>query len=424
LSLRWRIILLVMLAAALSALAGLAVTVAGARVSVRMETEAALELARAEPPRAALPAHVRHVTRQFVPQGNPLPPVERHHPGVPGWFAALVWNGADDILLPVDSGVWLLRADPADEVAEVWSDTVALAVTAATMLLLMLLALSVLVGRALAPLNGFALALDRLAQGQQAGPETAIAIPELAAIGQRIARLDRELVAARAENAALSHSLIALQDQERAQLARDLHDELGPLLFGIRVDAHAIGRAAATGPVPPGDAAGRAGAIADAAAGIRDLSRRILNRLRPMGLDHLHAADILRDLTAGLARQHPQTSFSVDLDMSAFARSEAADLTLYRIAHEAILNALRHGQPSRIGLRVQGQADSITLQVSDDGGGMKPDALPGHGITGMRERVRALGGRFSITSGADGQTLVEAHIPVPATTAEGLHRHG
>ncbi|MDG5494212.1 ATP-binding protein [Niveispirillum sp. BGYR6] len=423
-SLRWRIILLVTLAATLSALAGLAVTVAGARVSVRMEMMAALELARAEPPSAALPTHVRHVTRQFVPNGTPLPPAQRHHPGVPGWFAALVWDGADDILLPVEGGVWLQRADPADEVAEVWADTLALAVTAAIMLVLMLLALSVLVGRALAPLNDFALALDRLTEGRQAGPAAAIAIPELAAIGRRIARLDRELAAARAENTALSHSLIALQDQERAQLARDLHDELGPLLFGIRVDAHAISRAAATGPVPGADAAGRAGAIADAAAAIRDLSRRILNRLRPMGLDHLHTAEILRDLTAGLARQHPQTVFTVDLDSAAFARSEAADLTLYRIAHEAILNALRHGQPSRIGLQVQSHADRITLRVSDDGGGMKPDAPPGHGITGMRERVRALGGRFSIASGVDGQTLVEAHIPVPAVTAEGLHHHG
>lgn len=352
-SLRWRIILLVMLTAALSALAGLAVTVA------------------------------------------------------------------------LEGGVWLLRTDPADEVAETWSDMLALAVTVAIMLVLMLLALSVLVGRALAPLNDFALALDRLAEGRQAGPAAAtIAIPELAAIGRRIARLDRELAAARAENTALSHSLIALQDQERAQLARDLHDELGPLLFGIRVDAHAISRAAATGPVPAADAAGRAAAIADAAAAVRDLSRRILNRLRPVGLDHLHTAETLRDLTAGLARQHPQTGFTVDLDSAAFARSEAADLTLYRIAHEAILNALRHGQPSRIGLQVQFHADSITLRVSDDGGGIKPDAPPGHGITGMRERLRALGGRFSIASDADGQTLVEAHIPVPAQPAEGLDHHG
>lgn len=421
-SLRWRIILLVMLAAVLSALAGLAVTVGSARVAVRAETDAALNLARSRP--ADITGHVRHVTRLFIPDGTIIPPAGTRHPGVPDWFVALVWDGAPDIMLPAPGGHWLLRADPVDEVAEVWSDTVALAWTALATLALLLAALYLLVGRALAPLHGFAQALDRLAQGRAAETPTGDGIPELAAIGQRIARLDRELTAARAENTALSHSLIALQDQERAQLARDLHDELGPMLFGIRVDAHAIARAAGTGPVPAGDAIARADAIANAAAGIRDLSRRILNRLRPMGLDHLHAADILRDLMDGLARQHTDIRFTTSLDDDAFTRSEAADLTLYRIANEALLNALRHGRPTHVGLSIEGDDQGVTLRVTDNGGGLGNDAPPGHGIIGMRERVRALGGDFTILTDDAGLTLVQATLPVPLSSPRTQEHHG
>ncbi|MBJ7414142.1 MAG: histidine kinase, partial [Niveispirillum sp.] len=360
----------------------------------------------------------------FVADGAAIPPPSPSHPGVPGWFVALIWDGAPDILLPAPGGQWLLRADPVDEVAEVWSDTVALAWTALVMLALLLVALYVLVGRALTPLHGFAQALDRLAQGQAADTPTGDGIPELSAIGQRIARLDRELTVARAENAALSHSLIALQDQERAQLARDLHDELGPMLFGIRVDAHAITRAAGAGPVPAGDATARADAIANAAAGIRDLSRRILNRLRPMGLDHLHAADILRDLMDGLARRHTGIRFTASLDDDAFARSEAADLTLYRIANEALLNALRHGKPTHVSLSIEGDDQGVILRVTDNGGGLGDDAPPGHGIIGMRERVRALGGDFTILTDDAGLTLVQATLPVPLSSPQTQEHHG
>lgn len=423
LSLRWRIICLVMLGALLSALAGLAVTVAGARLAVRTETQAALDLARTQP--SAVTGSVRHLVRVFVPDGAEPPPPPAPHPGVPGWFAALVWTGAPDISLPAPGGTWLLRADPADEVAEVWADTSALALTAVIMLALLLAALHLLLGRALAPLDGFGRALDRMARGLPAGADLAAGVPELAAIGRRIRHLDAELTAARAENAALASGLIDLQDRERAQLARDLHDELGPLLFGIRVDAHAVARAAAAGPVAAEIAGARADAIDRAAGAIRDLSRRILNRLRPMGLDHLRAADLLRDLIDGLARQHPDVRFALTLDDTAFARSDAADLTLYRVAHEAMLNALRHGRPRRITLGIDGDAETVTLRVSDDGGGLG-DAAPGHGIIGMRERVRALGGILSVLPDGQGVTLVQAELPVPLPTPPGSERkaHG
>ncbi len=411
-----------MLVALLSALAGLVVTVARARIAVRMETQAALDLARTQP--AAVASPVRHLARVFVPAGAPVPAPPAGHPDVPDWFSALLWTGGADVSLPADGGVWLLRADPADEVAEVWADTSALAVTALVMLGLLLLALHLLLGRALAPLDGFGRALDRMARGLPAGNGLAATVPELAAIGQRIRHLDAELTAARAENADLTHRLIDLQDQERAQLARDLHDELGPLLFGMRVDVHALVRAASAGPVPPDLAVARADAIDQAAGSIRDLSRRILNRLRPMGLDHLHAADLLRDLVDAMARQHPAVRFTLTLDDGAFARSDAADLTLYRVAHEALLNAMRHGQPTRVTLTIDGDAETVTLRVSNDGGALAGDAAPGHGIIGMRERVRALGGTLSVLPDGTGVTLVQAELPVPVPETSTEERHG
>lgn len=418
-SIRWRIILLVMLGAVVSFLAGLAVTVVNARIAVQVETQAALAAARAQP---ALAGSGRHLLRQFVPDGQAAPASLPPRSDVPGWFADLIWMPGPPVRVQDSGGFWLLTPDPADEVAEIWDDTSALAQTGLTVLGLLLLSLHLLLTRTLAPLEGFGVALDRLARGLPTGPETAATTPELAAIGHRIVRLDQALAAARAENAALSHSLIALQDRERADLARDLHDELGPLLFGIRVDAHAITSAAGRGGLSPEEAAARADSVVRAAAAIRALSRRILNRLRPMGLDHLPALSVITDLMQGLAHQHPCVHFHHELDPAAFGRSEATDLTLYRLAQEALLNAVRHGQPTRVDLTVVAGPTSIELCVRDNGGGLS--GPPGHGITGMHERVRALGGHLQIATQADGCTRVHARLPAPTPQTERATLHG
>lgn len=418
LSIRWRIMLLVMLAAVVSSLAGLAVTVFNARVAVRTETRAALAAALAQP---AFAGTSRHVTRQFIPDGSAPPPLPDGHTDVPDWFAALIRTDEPPVLVKVDGGVWVLRPDPADEVSEVWADASALALTALGVLGLLLLSLHMLVGRALAPLTRFGVALDRMALGLPADLATDGGAPELGAMARRISALDAGLATARAENAALSRSLIALQDRERADLACDLHDELGPLLFGIRVDAHAITNAAGRGRLDAAEAAARADSINRSATAIRSLSRRILNRLRPMGLDHLPVATIIRDMIEGLARQHPAISFRHELDPAAFGRTEMADLSLYRLAQEALLNAVRHGKPMRVNLTVRANPTGIAFCVEDDGVGLA--GTPGHGITGMRERVQALGGRLSIERAANGGTRICADLPVPAPerAREGTH---
>lgn len=418
LSIRWRIMLLVMLAAVVSSLAGLAVTVFNARVAVRTEMRAALAMALAQP---AFAGASRHVTRQFIPNGSALPPPPDDHTDVPGWFAALIRTDEPPVLVKVEGGDWLLRPDPADEVSEVWSDASALALTALGVLGLLLLSLHMLVSRALAPLNRFGVALDRMALGLPADLTTDGDAPELSAMARRISALDAGLAMARAENVALSHSLIALQDRERADLARDLHDELGPLLFGIRVDAHAITNAAGRGRLDAAEAAARADSINRSATAIRSLSRRILTRLRPMGLDHLPVATIIQDMIEGLARQHTTIRFQHKLDPAAFGRTEMADLSLYRLAQESLLNAVRHGMPTRVSLTITVNATGIAFCVEDDGVGVA--GAPGHGITGMRERVQALGGRLSIERPVNGGTRIGADLPVPAPerVREGTH---
>ncbi|WP_119677891.1 ATP-binding protein [Indioceanicola profundi] len=429
-SLRARVVLIVMALAAAAALAGFAAVVVNARVAVRAETLAALdaaefavrELARAGAvtdaealARMLGPRELRHVHVVLPGEIARLSRPRGHD--APDWFVRIVWDGEPARTVPVAGGVVILEPDPRDELAEAWSDAVALAWIAGAALILLLAAVHLAVSRALAPLASFNRALDALSRGERDVDPSTAAVPELAGIGGRIRALDAALSTARRENAELSRVLLDIQDRERRELAREVHDELGPLLFGIRVDAHAISRAAQTGALDGAEASGRADAIAAAAGQIRDISRRILGRLRPMALDHLDLSDVLLDLIDAQRRQHPDIAFSLEVAPGLEGLGEAVDLTVYRIVQEGVLNALRHGHATRVAVTVAPTGpEELAVTVADNGSGFHEGSPLGHGIAGMRERVQALGGELRIGPGTAGGTLVAARLPASTVT--------
>ncbi len=433
-SLRARVVLIVMALAGLAALAGFAAVVVNARAAALAETTAALdaaefavtaELARpdAVPDAAALvdilsAQDLRHLTAHVPGHDGPIRGTTPEARAAPGWFAALVWQGGARREIPFAGAAVVLEADPRDELAEAWSDAMSLAGIAAVALLLLLVAVHGAVTRALAPLAGFRQALEALARGEEGVAPGVAPVGELRTLGDTIRALDDALARSRRENRALSRAVLELQDRERQELARDLHDELGPLLFGIRVDAHALAKGG--GP----EVAARAHAIADAAGEIRDLSRRILGRLRPMALDHLDLGEVLQDLVEGLRGQEPGVAITLDLAPNLAGLGEAVDITVYRVVQEGVLNALRHGNARQVAVSVARVGpDRLSVEVRDDGRGLAPDSAPGHGILGMRERVRALGGELSLGPGNGGGTRVIALLPLSVReTSPSPHR--
>lgn len=219
-----------------------------------------------------------------------------------------------------------------------------------------------------------------------------------------------------AQNRRLARQLIQLQEEERRHLARELHDEVGQCCVAIKVDAACI--AQDTGNRLPATQAS-ARAIIDTADRLHDAVRGMLHRLRPTGLDDLGLVACLQVLLNSWSQRHGiAATFSAEGALDDF--DEATNITLYRTVQESLTNIARHAGASRTVVALRrataspDDPDCITLTIDDDGTGLPVgDSRSGFGLLGMRERVDALNGRFSLTAAPTGGTRVEVVLPMP-----------
>jgi two-component system sensor histidine kinase UhpB len=364
------------------------------------------------------------------PAGSPEAAAGEERAPAPAWFAALIASPIESRDIPIVArgqriGSVEIAGEPRDEIAEVWENTVALGTVALLVNLAVIGILYVLFGRVLDPLTGLARGLADLEQRTYSVRLPRPQARELAAIADRFNALAAALEEARAENQRLNRRLITAQDDERRRTALDLHDEVGPSLFGLKANASSIAAAAAALP-EGGRVAARAGEMLAIIEHLQATNRSLLNRLRPMALGHVPLQSLLDELVRERARQHPDIAFSFAPDKLAPSYGDSIDLTIYRCFQESMTNAIRHGQPKHVAIALGNcgegaDADSeaqIELTVSDDGCGIAPAAPKGFGIAGMRERVEGLGGSLTVEPAAGGGTWVRIAIPVGRPAGE------
>jgi two-component system, NarL family, sensor histidine kinase UhpB len=307
--------------------------------------------------------------------------------------------------------------DPTDETDEVWDDLRVLALLAAVAYVAGLAALGLLVRRLVRRLNKMATAFDRLEGGDYAARIGPVAIPEVNSLAERFDRLARALEAAFAEKDALNRSLLDVQDAERKAIALELHDEYGPCLFGLRVEARAI-LAAAEARRDEGIAE-RGRAIIGIVGEIQRANRALLDRLRPMALNELPLPQVLDELVGGMIAIGGDIEWTVAVSDALSRYDETSELTIYRVVQEAITNALRHAQAGTIGVVVElvpGRPDVVEIVVEDDGRG-RTARREGMGLKGMRERTAAVGGTLTISDRPGGGTRLRATVPVVPAAA-------
>jgi PAS domain S-box-containing protein len=210
---------------------------------------------------------------------------------------------------------------------------------------------------------------------------------------------------------ALSRRLLEVQEQERRSLARELHDEVGQLLTGLRLTLEAAGR----GGPESGTLQGEADALVrELSARVRDLSLQ----LRPTMLDDL---GLLPALLWLFDRYTARTRVRVAFEHRGLQGrlGQAVETAAYRIVQEALTNVARHAGVDAATVRVWLAASELNLQVEDRGHGFDAEAQAGGvsaGISGMQERAELLGGRLSLESRAGWGTRVSAVLPVAAGT--------
>ena len=229
---------------------------------------------------------------------------------------------------------------------------------------------------------------------------------------QRLETLVEERTAALSE---LSTHLQDVREEEKAKLARDIHDELGGMLVSVKMDVAWAERHIKQHDKEAAEKLARALQMLDESV---QLKRRIIEDLRPTLLDNL-------GLSAALDWQMHEVCDRADLKFTITTPPDdsgivpGVSIALYRILQEALTNIVKYAKARQVNVELALTADSVKLLIEDDGVGIPDDAqnnLLSHGITGMRQRVRALHGQFSIARRGKGGTAIKVAIPIEPVT--------
>ncbi|MFI5310892.1 MAG: MASE1 domain-containing protein [Gemmatimonadales bacterium] len=231
----------------------------------------------------------------------------------------------------------------------------------------------------------------------------------------------REVAESRSRLEVLSRRLLAAQEDERRRVAREVHDELGQALTGIKIGLGAMrtpGHRRNSGEIDR-----RIVDVSSTLDGAIEAVRRIVLRLRPGVLDNLGP---LAALEWEVQQFTTQSGIPVRLSLppEPLNLDQERSTTLYRTVQEALTNVMRHAQATAVEVTLDANGDTLVLQVTDDGRGISENELRNPrsmGILGMRERATACEGRLELRRGASGGTTLILTMP---RRANGAHPDG
>lgn len=343
----------------------------------------------------------------------------------PSWFIALIHPERISVSVPVmiagNPDMLIITSHPDDEMQEIWDGIVTQLTLGLIVAVILFVVTSLVVRRALAPLDALSQAMIDIEAGQHQTRVVPSGAPELAALCDRLNHLALTLDAALEDRRQLAERMVSLQDLERKDIARELHDEFGPHLFALRAHAVAVMRLADRDPSGAGNLRQHGSSILAQIDALQQFNRRVLERLRPAGLADLGLAGAVEVLIRLWRETNPQVTIESEIAPTLRRLGEAAELTAYRVVQEGLTNVFRHAQATRVSVTIApGEAgeirEGVVVRIRDNGIGITPESHSGFGLIGMRERVWALGGVLSVTSQADG-VMIEAVIPAVAIEA-------
>jgi signal transduction histidine kinase len=219
-----------------------------------------------------------------------------------------------------------------------------------------------------------------------------------------------QIQASREQLRALASRLQKVREEERTGIAREIHDELGQALTGLKLDIswmrHRLPR--------DHEMMTQCTSIIERIDQTSNAVRRIATELRPSVLDQLGLAAALEWQGAEFGAR---TGIEVAMELSIDGAAIPDDLgsSAFRILQESLTNVARHARATRVGIRLAQTPSLLTLEISDNGVGFPPERLEGTkslGLVGMRERALACGGEISIAAGSDCGTTVLLRVPL------------
>lgn len=346
----------------------------------------------------------------------------------PAWF---VWFIKPDVsvtneLIKTDKGPVriTIRGDPTDEIAKSWKSAEALFGLIFLQALLVGFLVHLTLKKALRSVPEILKGLENIKTGKFSERLPEFDVPEFSKISDAFNHATSALEQAHNENRALASRTLRVQEDERSTLARELHDELGQSLTGIKMTATSIIKEN-----PNSKAA--VDSILSICDHLFSVIRSMMRRLRPTLLDDLGLAAALQDMIDNWREQNPDTIVRLQCEDAVEACDEAAKIHLFRIVQEGLNNIARHSHAKEVEVNLQVTSCSepnldndqfdefdncIRLTVTDDGQGFDVDRVPpGFGLLGIRERAESLGGKFLLQSQPGLGVSIAVEVPHGAT---------
>jgi two-component system, NarL family, sensor histidine kinase UhpB len=209
-----------------------------------------------------------------------------------------------------------------------------------------------------------------------------------------------------------TQKILQVQENERKNLARELHDEIGQYLTAIHIDASAI---LATKELQ--SARESASAIDIVALQMMDIVHNMLKRLKPSGFDNLGLEAALHELVDAWQNRTRDVIVDFQLDGEFSDINNSILIVIYRLIQESLTNISRHAEAKNVSIKLSRTRDHILLTIIDDGRGYDiTEEYDGFGLVGMRERVEELDGRFKLQSRTGEGVSINVTLPISEKT--------
>jgi two-component system sensor histidine kinase UhpB len=369
---------------------------------------------------------IRHLSVKFydnqglLVESNDVPGSRK--PVAPAWFGAVIRFSSQPLqsemrivrFNDVPVGRLVITADPSFETDEMWSTSRGLLALLLTFFLLVNTLVWWAASRAMRPVERILLALGDLQDGNLAARLPQFDLPELSRISTGFNHMAATLEQSVTENQRLTRRLLETQETERTSVARELHDEIGQCVSAIHADAAAIRNRGGE------SVRESAEAIVEVTSHIKQIVRSMLQRLRPPVLEGLGLAPALRELVGAFQHRNPRVVCSLHSSGELQDVDGEVGIAAYRVIQECLTNIAVHANAHHAAVEVHGDAITATprflrVTVADDGiGFFLSSANRGFGLTGIRERVKVLGGTCEIETEPGRGTRIVVVVPITA----------
>jgi two-component system, NarL family, sensor histidine kinase UhpB len=365
----------------------------------------------------------RHLHIDIQSSNNVLTPVEEFADlkdiKAPNWFVKLVEPPPTEIrhwlYNPVEppKGI-IIRADPADEIDENWTEVRSILIFLLTFIILANVFLYLAIGKYLAPIDTILSGLSDIEKGNYQLELPHFRLPELDRISQQFNHMAKVLLESKAKNQSLTQRSLEIQEEERRHLAQELHDELGQTIAAIK----AVATAVMNDKNPDKDRINSSvKTIIEYSDHIYQVAKNMMHRLRPSVLDEFGLVKALQSMIDDWNSRQDDIFCHFSFSDIPSDLTELLNISLFRIVQESLTNALKHSSASKILISMNkvnsSDLEYISLNIQDDGVGLNKDKLmTGLGLPGMKERVEMNHGTFDLISEPNNGLTINISIPI------------